>query len=483
MFDNLLSKISYGFNWVVLVYAFSIMISYLILGVISLRAMWRYLKMNSFINYDVLLPSELSPKISLLAPAYNEGKTIEDNVRSLLSLHYSNYEVIIINDGSKDNSMDILIKAYQLERVNYAVNYYIPTKKIKGVYKSANPAFKKLVVIDKENGGKSDALNAGINVSGNPYIACIDVDCVINQDGLLKMIKPFMDCTYKRVIASGGVVRIANSCIVDKGRLLEVNLPDKFLPRVQVLEYIRAFLLGRMAWGRLDGLLLISGAFGMFDKQIVREVGGYDCKTVGEDMELVVRIRRYMIEKKRPYTVTFIPDPLCWTEAPDNRDILGKQRNRWTRGTIETLLKHKSMFMNPRYSILGLLSYPYWFFYEYLAPLLEFSGLTVTLTAAMFGLVNWNLFFFLVLFVYSFAIMFSMLSLLSEEYTFHQYKDPSHFVKLVLTAMLEPITFHPFVVYAAIQGNIHKIKGIKGWGEMTRAGFTQKKAPSQKPAT
>lgn len=283
-----------------------------------------------------------------------------------------------------------------------------------------------------------------------------------------------MEISGKRVIATGGVVRIANSCIVKAGRLIKVNLPEKFLPRVQVLEYIRAFLLGRMAWSRLDGLLLISGAFGMFDKEIVIACGGYDHTTVGEDMELVVRMRRYMIENNSPYTVSYIPDPLCWTEAPDNYHILGKQRNRWTRGTMETLWKHRRMFMNPKYKVLGLLSFPYWFFYEYLAPIIEFVGVSITLILAMFGLLYWKFFFLLLLFVYTFAVLFSMLSLLTEEYTFHQYEKKTDFLKLILTAMLEPIIFHPFVVYAAIKGNIDKMKGNTGWGEMVRGGFTKK---------
>ncbi|HSZ71864.1 MAG TPA: glycosyltransferase [Cytophagaceae bacterium] len=462
------------FNWGILIFAITIMSSYLFLAAVSIMTLSTYLRRNSFVDYNVLLPSDQVPPVTLIAPAYNEGMTIEENVRSLLSLHYSNYEVIIVNDGSKDNSMEIMIRSYQLEKVNFAVNQRIATKEIRGIYKSTNPAFKKLIVVDKMNGGKSDALNVGINVSSFPYIACIDVDCVLEHDALLKMIKPFMEETSRRVIATGGVVRIANSCIVKSGRLLKVNLPEKFLPRVQVLEYIRAFLLGRMAWARLDGLLLISGAFGMFDKDIVIKAGGYNHKTVGEDMELVVRMRRYMLEQKIPYTVSYIPDPLCWTEAPDNYTILGKQRNRWTRGTMETLWLHRKMFLNPKYKVLGLLSYPYWFCYEYLAPIIEFLGIIYTLILAEFGMINWKFFFLLLIFVYTFAVMFSLLSLLTEEYTFRQYRRKSDFIKLVGTAMLEPIIFHPFVVYAAIRGNIDKMRGAKGWGDMVRAGFTKK---------
>lgn len=473
--DNLLREMIDYFNYGILVFAVSIMLSYIVLGIVSFSTMRQYLRKNSFIRYDVILPSSLAPSISIIAPAYNEGKTIEENVRSLLSLHYNNYEVIIVNDGSKDDSMDVLIRAYQLEKVNYSIHPLLPTKPVRGVYKSANPAFGRLIVVDKENGGKSDALNIGILVASHRYIACIDVDCVLEHDALLKMIKPFMESTDRRVIASGGVVRIANSCVVKSGRLIKVNIPEKFLPRMQVLEYIRAFLLGRLAWSRLDGLLIISGAFGMFDKEIVIAAGGYDHTTVGEDMELVVRMRRYMIEQNLPYAVTYIPDPLCWTEAPDSYTILGKQRNRWTRGTMETLWKHRRIFFNPKYKFLGMVSYPYWFCYEYLAPIIECLGLAITVVFAASGLLHWNIFFLLLLFIYAFAVMFSVLSLLAEEYTFSQYKRSTDFLRLVGVALAEPLLFHPFVVYSAIKGNIHKIRGVGGWGEMTRKGFDKKK--------
>lgn len=256
---------------------------------------------------------------------------------------------------------------------------------------------------------------------------------------------------------------------------MEVNVPEPFLPRIQVIEYLRAFLLGRMAWAKLDGLLLISGAFGMFDKQIAIEAGGYDHGTVGEDMELVMRMRRYMIEHKQKYTVSFVPDPLCWTEAPENFQILGKQRSRWTRGTMESLWIHRVMFLNNKYKVLGWLSFPFWFVFEYLAPLVEFFGLIITLLFFLFGFISLKFFCLLLLFGYSFALMVSSLALLTEEYTFHQYPRLKDYFKLLLVAAIEPFYFHPFVVYCALKGNWEKMKGVKSWGEMTRAGFAKPK--------
>ncbi|HEU4496212.1 MAG TPA: glycosyltransferase family 2 protein, partial [Flavobacterium sp.] len=404
----------------ILAYAVLLMSSYLMLARLSIRELRDYLKKNSFVDYDVLLSSEYAPRLSLIAPAYNESFTIEENVKSLLSLNYSSYQVIVVNDGSKDNSMEILAATYDLVLSGIEYSQKIHTKNIKGIYVSRNAAYKKLIVVDKENGGKADALNVGLNIAQNPYVVCIDVDCILDKDSLLKLAKPFLESYGKRVIATGGVVRIANQCIIKNGRLVEVNIPDKMLPRIQVLEYLRAFLLGRMAWGRLDGLLLISGAFGAFDKEIALLAGGYSTKTVGEDMELIVRMRRYMLENKIPYTVSYIPDPLCWTEAPEEFKIFKKQRSRWMRGTIETLSIHKKMFLNPKYKLLGMLSVPYWALFEFMAPAIEFIGLIITAAFIIFGLLNWHFFLLLLLFVYFFAILFSVIGLYSEERTYHK---------------------------------------------------------------
>lgn len=462
------------YNIWMLFFAYSIMSSYVLLSLISVFSMRNYIRSNGFVDYQVILNSDLAPRLSLLAPAYNEALTIEENVQSLLSLNYNNYEVIVINDGSKDNTLDLLIEAYDLEGVDSTINGQLTTKHVNKVYKSTNKAFRKLTVIDKVNGGKGDALNVGINYSENPYVVCIDVDCILEKDALLKLAKPYLELSEKRVIATGGVLRIANSCVTEGGRLVEINAPDKMLPRIQVLEYLRAFLLGRMAWSKLDGLLLISGAFGMFDKEIAIKVGGYDTRTVGEDMELVVRMRRYMIENKFDYSVFYIPDPICWTEAPEDIKVFQKQRSRWTRGTMETLWTHKKMFLNPKYKVLGMLSIPYWTFFEYLAPIIEMLGIIITTYLIINNLIDWNLFVLIFIMVYVFALSISSLALLTDEYTYTQYSKRSDFIKLLGAAIIEPFYFHPITVYAAIKGNWEKIRGKNNWGEMTRKGFKTK---------
>lgn len=461
------------FTYGVLFYSVVLLFSYLFIGLYSIGETKIYLQKNSFTDYRILATTSELPGISIIAPAYNEANTIIENVSSLLSMHYNNAELIIVNDGSKDDTLEKLIKAYNLYKANYFVDEQISTKRVRGVYKSRNRVYNKLIVVDKDNGGKADALNVGINISQKDYIVCIDVDCILEQDALLKMIKPFMEHPGSRVIASGGVIRIANDCKIKNGKLQKVNLPDQFLPQVQTLEYIRAFLLGRMAWSRLNGLLLISGAFGAFDKEIVIKCGGYNHKTVGEDMELVVRMRRYMEEMKEPYKVTYIPDPLCWTEAPSTYKVLGRQRNRWTRGTIETLWFHRKMFFNPNYGFLGMVSYPYWFFFEFLAPIVEFFGAISFIVFAVLGMVNWSVFVSLFGFIIGFAFLYSLFSIFMEVVTYNQYKRKRDILRLMLTAIKEPFVFHPFVVWSAIRGNIDLIRKKNSWGEMTRQGFSK----------
>jgi peptidoglycan-N-acetylglucosamine deacetylase len=458
----------------IFIYSTLLLLSYIAIAIFSIGETRKYIHKNSFTDYRVLASSIHAPSVSILAPAYNEGMTIVENIRSLLSIYYTNLEVIVINDGSKDDCLQKMIQAYELEKIDYFVDYKIKTKDVRGVYKSRNPIYHKLLVVDKVNGGKADALNVGINISSNKYLISIDVDCILEQDALLKMVKPFLEQTDERVIASGGVVRIANSCIIEDGRLVKVKLAEDYLPRMQILEYIRAFILGRMAWSRLNGLMLISGAFGAFDKEIAIKCGGYDHNTVGEDMELVVRMRRYMEERDEKYRVTYIPDPLCWTEAPSSFDILGRQRNRWTRGTIETLKFHKNMFFNPKYGLLGMLSYPYWFFFEMCAPVIEFFGFVCFFLFAAFGMLDWGFFFVYFLFIVSFGYLYSAFAILMEVITYHQYKRRTDILILLLTALTEPFYFHPFVVWSAIKGYIDYFRKKKSWGEMTRLGFTKK---------
>ena len=472
---NYLDYLKIIFDNLIFIYAVIICLSYTVLAMFSARLLYKYFKTNSFVDYTLILTSPFAPSISMVAASFNESKTIVDNIRALLSLHYNNYEVIIVNDGSTDDSMEKIIRVYEMEKVDYAVNYRLKTQVVRGVYKSKNKSYSNLVVVDKENGGKADALNAGINISCKDYFVAIDVDCIIQPDALLKLVKPILDSGDRRVIATGGVIRIANSCIFQDGYMVDINLPKNIWARFQVLEYTRAFLMGRMAWSELNGLLIISGALGLFDRELTIQCGGYLTDTVGEDMELVVKIRKTMWDNGIKHHVAYVPDPLCWTEAPTNLKLLGRQRDRWTRGNMETLFIHRKMFFNPKYGKLGMLAYPYWFFFEWLAPIIEFLGISYVLILALVGDVNWPFFLLMLCFIYAFAVTFSIWALLYEEVTFQKYKHRSDLFKLILVAFIEPFIYHPLGVFWALHGNISYIRGVKKWGKMERTGFRKKK--------
>ncbi|MBT8235420.1 MAG: glycosyltransferase family 2 protein [Bacteroidia bacterium] len=472
MSSGLFNSVLEYINIVFFLFTAGLMIMYTGMGYLSTRNTFHYRKKNSFGQLKGLIDSPISPTISIIAPAYNEGLTIVENVRSLLSLNYDKYEVIVVNDGSKDDTLEQMIRTFDMEPVAFINDPNWRSKPVRAVYRSNKKDLSKLTLVDKENGGKSDALNAGLSLSSSQYVGCIDVDCLLHPDALLHVVKSFIQHSTKRVIAVGGVIRVANSCKIEDGVLKEIKLPKSWLAKFQLLEYTRSFLIGRMAWGRIDSLLIISGAFGFFDREIALAAGGYDTNTVGEDMEIVFRMRRYMHNRNKPYTVSYIPDPLCWTEVPEDLKILINQRDRWARGNLETLVTHRDMLFNPRFGRLGLLSYPYWLFYEWLTPLLEFFGFFTVVVFYYLGILNWQFFIALTAMVYTFAMTFSVFAVLMDVFSYNQYRKTKDILILLFCALIEPLTFHPIVVWSAVRGNYKKLtKANAGWGEQVRKGF------------
>ena len=461
------------FSLFIVIYFVFVNTFYFTMLAVSFGAIIHYIRRSLFSDYNVILQSELSPAISILAPAFNEQATCVESVMSLLKLNYPTMEVVFVNDGSKDTTLDVMKREFSLVQTHRVYIERIATQPVRGIYISTKREFKNLIVVDKENGGKADALNVGINVSRYPLVCAIDADSVLEDDALLKVSKPYLDNT--KVIAVGGIVRIANGCTIERGRVKEVKLSDKLLPSYQVVEYFRAYLSGRMGWGALNGLLIISGAFGLFRKDIVLAVGGYKHDTVGEDMELVVRMHRYCRENKVPYTVDFVPDPVCWTEAPESLKILGRQRNRWHRGLIDTLLLHKRMLFNPRYGILGLLAVPYFFFIEMLGPVIEAVGYVVVIGGFYFGKINFELFalFFTVSVIY--GIMFSVGAVLLEEMSFHRYPRLRDLATLISLGVIENFGYRQMTVWWRVKAFWDYMRGVKSWGAMQRVGFQPQK--------
>lgn len=457
-----------------LVYGLSLFVSYIIIAIFSSLELNFYNNRNKYFNFQTINDFKELPTISIVAPCYNEEKSIVENIRSLLSIKYPDLDLIIVNDGSSDDSLKIMKDTFNLVKVNFAYEQSIPTGKIRGIYKSSRKAYSQLIIIDKENGGKSDALNAGINLSRNELFLAIDVDCILEKEAISRMIKPFLEEEDDRkVIASGGVVRIANNCQIENGRIVQVNFSNNIWAQFQTLEYMRVFTLGRMAWSRINGLLIISGAFGLFDRDIVLKVGGYDTTTVGEDLELVLRMRKYMhnVEKKK-YKVAFIPDPLCWTEVPSNLKTLYRQRNRWTRGLIDTLIKHRDMFFNPKFGRIGMISYPYWFFFEWMAPFVEVLGVAYFITMIFLGRINFYIAFLFFVFAFSFGLLYSSFSVFYEKLIFSRYRDYKFLFKIFFISVTEMFIYHPLNTLFSLKGNFdYFIKRKKGWGKMKREGF------------
>lgn len=459
------------FGVLFMILSFGTVLIYFIIMILSALEMRDFRRKNRFADYQDIITSPIAPGVSIIAPAFNEEANIVQNAQSLLSLHYGKFEVIIVNDGSKDHTLQKLIDSFALVKTAFAYHPDIETQAVRGIYRSSNKSFRRLIVVDKENGGKADALNAGINVASMELLACIDVDCILANDSITRMVRPFMEETNRKVIAVGGVIGIANNCDVQDGTVTKYRIPESTLGRFQVIEYFRAFLMGRMAWSRVNGLMLISGAFGFFKKDLVKAVGGYFPKTVGEDMELVVRMRRYMEEKNQKYRVAFVPDPLCWTEVPEDEAVLSRQRNRWMRGTIETLQLHRKIGLNPRYGFFGMVSFSFWTIYEKLAPILELLGILYTLVLILIGDFSAVYFFALLTMIYLLSLLISVFSILYEQISYNNYKDKKDLKRLIWIILIEPFVLHPKVVFWGLRGHFDFILGKGGWGKMIRTGF------------
>jgi cellulose synthase/poly-beta-1,6-N-acetylglucosamine synthase-like glycosyltransferase len=461
-----------AFSSFVLVYFLAMNLSYILLFLVSLSEVLRFLRRTFFSDYQQILKSDMTLPISLLVPAHNEEKTIVDTIRSLQMLNYPEFEMIVINDGSQDETLRQLLDAFELRRVDRVFKRSLQTKPVRGIY--ASPLMPNLVVVDKERGGKADALNCGINLSRYPLFCSIDSDSVIEDDALLKAVKPFMEHP-EETVAVGGIVRCVNGCTVTDGRVTAIRLPRRPLPIFQVVEYLRAFLSGRLGWSALRALMLISGAFGVYRKAAVVECGGYDPNTDTEDLELVLALHHLHRAKGKPYRIVFVPDPVCWTEVPTNWGTLRRQRNRWQRGMLQSLWKHRRMFLNPRYGIIGLVVFPYYLIFEAFGPFLEVLGYISVVLAVAVGVLNAH--FFLLFFTVAvlFGVFLSVAAILLEEISFRRYPAWEDLWKLVLCGVLENFGYRQLLALFKIQAFWEYVRGLRQWGRLDRVGFDRER--------
>ena len=455
------------FNYLVLVYFVVLNSFYLATSLFAFGALRRYaLRMRS-LDLKELITSSGAPSITLVAPAYDEAATCVDSIRSLLTLDYPHHEIIVVNDGSQDQTVARLVEAFNLVPASRLPTSAIPTATVRQVYRSRRHP--NLWLLDKENGGKADALNAGINFCRTPLFCAMDADSLLERDALSRVVRPFLEDAD--TIAVGGILRIANGCTVRQGVVTDVRLPRTLLARFQVLEYLRAFLSGRMGWDALDATLVISGAFGVFKRSTVADAGGYSTTTVGEDMELVVRLHRHCREHDIPYRIHFVPDPVAWTECPETISALSRQRDRWQRGLIQSLIRHRRMLLNPRYGRAGLLAYPYFFFLEMVGPVIEALGYVAFVVTVAFGRADaWYVSAFLAVAIFL-GVSLSLAAVALEELSFRRYPRVGDLANLCWMAVLENFGYRQLSTWWRLRGTISALRGKKGWGERERKGF------------
>ncbi|MBZ5565426.1 MAG: glycosyltransferase [Acidobacteriia bacterium] len=418
------------FNVLIVAYFFIGNGIYTMLMVASLISVWLHNRRLAYQGLNELRESVVTPPVTIIMPAWNEQESIVQSVRSVLKTDYPEFEVLVVDDGSNDDTLPRLVAAFELVRMDLIYRPRLQTKALRGFYR--NPQIPNLLVISKENGGKPDALNSGINCCRTPYFCTLDSDCLLERDALLRLMRPIIRSPINTV-ASGGIVRILNGCEVKDAQVVKVHLPQKRVEIYQVVEYLRSFLFGRTGWDLLGGTLIVSGAFAVFHRESVIDAGGFEHDTVTEDMDLIVQLHRWATHNKRRIRMSFTSDPVCWTECPADFKMLGRQRRRWQMGLCQTLWKHSEMLFNRKYGILGMLSFP---FQLYVEGLLSVGGV------------------------------------LLEELTYRRYPSFHDLMMLLLYAITENVGYRQIVLYYRFQGLVRFITGFRKWEKVAHAGVS-----------
>ncbi len=453
---------------VILAYFLALNFIYMTTSTLAFLHLKKYVGRLESLHISDLVNAAGGMPITLVVPAFNEVTGIVESVRSLLTLQYSDYEIIVVNDGSTDTTLDRLIQAFELARAERIPSSSLSTAPVRAMYRAGRHP--NLWVIDKENGGKADSLNAGLNHTRTPLFCAMDADTLLEPEALPRLVRPFLE--DRTTIAAGGIVRIANGCSVEGGIVRQVLLPANMVARFQVVEYLRAFLATRVGWDVLRSTLIISGAFGVFKRGIVAQVGGFATDTVGEDMELVVRLHRHCRENQIKYRITFVPDPVAWTEAPEDLKSLGRQRDRWQRGLVQTLWRHRRMFGNPRYGPPGLIGFTYYTIFEVVGPIIEAFGFTFFLWALITGIapISYVLAFFALAVAAGVALSVAAVAL--EELSFRRYTRPADLGRMIVVALIENFGYRQLSTWWRIKGIVSALRRDHTWGSLDRRGFT-----------
>ncbi len=457
------------FNLVVLSYFFLGNGIYTILMLLSLRATWVHIRQMAYHGLDAIRISPLTPPVTVIIPAWNEQDVIVNSVRSALQSDYPEFQVMVVDDGSTDRTIDRLVKAFELAPMEGAYQPSIPTAHVHTFYR--NSRIPNLVVVSKVRGGKPDALNAGINLCRSPYFCNLDADCLLERDALLRLMDPIVN-SDKKTVVSGGILRILNGCETEGGRVLRVGLPRTWLERFQVVEYLRSFLFGRTGWHLLGGTLIVSGAFAVFHRATVIEAGGFSQDTVTEDMDLIVQLHQWAADNHRKIRMSFTSDPVCWTECPSTIRMLAHQRRRWQLGLCQTLWKHSEILFGRRYGIVGWLSTPFHTYVEGLGAAVEFLGYFLVPLGLFLGMVPRGLLLIFVLLGFIYGGFLSVGAVLLEELTYRRYPRFRDLMTLLMFAILENIGYRQLVLYFRFQGVLKFMTGSRRWEKVAHVGAT-----------
>lgn len=469
--NNIIDFFMWFFGGIIIFYMVLVIVVYLVMLVFALLKIRRESTLDKTVLDETYIDAFYSKPVSIIVPAYNEEVGVIDSIRSLLSLRYPEYEILIVNDGSTDGTKQEIIRQFNMKRVDKPISEVLATKKVRGIYQSE--LHPHCFLIDKENGGKADALNVGINYSQYPYFCSIDGDSILEETSMLRVMKPII-LSDGDVIAVGGNVRIANGMQMQLGSVFEMKLSKNYLVLMQVIEYLRAFLMGRIALSKFNLVLIISGAFSVFSKKWVIEAGGYATATIGEDMELIVKLHRLIYDRKAKKRIEFVPDPVCWTEAPQTMAILRKQRRRWHQGLLESLWKHRKMTLNPRYGGVGLISFPYFWLIECLGPLIELGGYLYIVIAFFLGDVYYEIAILLLLLFVIYGVIFSLFAVLFEAWSMNRYPKIQDTFRMIVLSFTEMFWYRPVTLFWRCEGIINFLRKKSEWGKMDRVGLSTK---------
>lgn len=456
-----------SFNYFVGFYYGMFNFFYSLLLIFSTNSILKYIKLIKLAPLKDFSFSPETPPVSILIPAFNEETVIVRTVKAALLVNYPDFQVIVINDGSEDRTLSVLIETFNLKKINLVYRDIIKTEPIRGYYYNAE--IPELLVIDKKKGGKADALNCGVNFSKSPYFCSIDADSVLIKDSLIRLMVPIMKSSVP-VVACGGVVRVLNGLTLENGEIKRIQLPKRSLVIFQIIEYLRGFLFGRAGWDAINAILLLSGAFSLFHKDSVLKVGGYDRHNVCEDMELILKLHHFYLKNKEAYKIRFISDPICWTEVPENMKMLARQRRRWQVGLLQSLIKHKIMFLNPKYGRIGFFFIPYYFFFEALGPVIEVVGYFVVIASFLMNIISFNFFLLFLTLAIFYGIFLSIAGIFLEELTYKRYPDWLHFLRLLFFGIFENFGYRQLNSFWRLHGTLKYLFGNKNWEYVKKPG-------------